>query len=223
MKNSATTVLLLALLCVDFACGLVLSGPPHVSSPPPPPPPPFANTYGTDSRLYRSYSSPSSLEHGVATWLASRNPNQSIRPLVLTTGQTASTDSSQKGDAWENAANVATVATCVGGGFMALRMDGREKGRVEREKGRDEREEGRMEREERWRVEDRIERRERMEREEKWRVEDNLRSGKQEIRRCKSTKLFNFLLASHIALSDSYVGLSCDSLFQINDSLKGIT
>ena len=204
-KYLATTVLL-AFLCVDLACGLVLSGPSLVSSPPPQ----SATTCSADSRLYLSYSPPSSLAEGVATWVAAREPNQSIRPFIPTSVPTAQTDTSQ--DAvpdWKEQlgsfAGVATVVSAaatsvatVGGIAMALRMDGREKGRDERE--------------ERWRVEDRIERR-----------EDNLRSSKQEIRRCKSTKLFHFLLAPYIALADSYVGLSCVSLFQINDSLEGIT
>ena len=197
-KYLATTVLL-AFLCVDLACGLVLFGPSLVSSPPSP----SATTYNADSRLYLSYSPPSSLAEGVATWLAARQPNQSIRPFVPTSVPTAQTDTSQDAvpdwkEQWGSFAGVATVVSAfatsvatVGGIVMVLRMD---------------------EREERWRVEDRIERR-----------EDNLRSSKQEIRRCKSTKLFNFLLAPYIALADSYVGLSCVSLFQINDSLKGIT
>ena len=197
IMNMTMSFLLLALLCVDFAYGLVLSGPPHVSSSPPPPPPSFAATYGTDSRLYRSYSSPSSLEHGVATWLASRNPNQSIRPFVLTTVQTASTDSSQEGDAWENAANVATVvsafatsAATVGGGVVVKRMDEREEGRVEREKGRDEREE-------RWRVEDRN-------REERWRVEDRKSQRQTALTSCTLTLLIICLFMLYFATSDSY-------------------
>ena len=195
MGNFATTVLLLAFLCVDLACGLVLSGPPLVSSSSP-----FVTTYSADSTLYRSYSSPSSLEHGIATWLASREPNQSIRPLVLTSVQTASTDASQKGDAWENAANVATVFATVGGGVVVKRMDEREEGRVEREKGRDEREK-------RWRVEDRN-------REERWRVEDRKSQRQIDQTSCTLTLRIIFLLMLYFAMSDSYFGVWDDYLFQ---------
>ena len=161
MGNFATTVLLLAFLCVDLACGLVLSGPPLVSSSSP-----FVTTYSADSTLYRSYSSPSSLEHGIATWLAARQPNQSIRPFVPTSVPNAQTDTSQDAvpdwkEQWGSFAGVATVVSAfatsiatVGGGVMALQMDKREKGRDERETGRDEREE-------RWRVEDRKSQRQR--------------------------------------------------------------
>ena len=228
MGNFATTVLLLALLCVDLACGLVLSGPPLVSSSSP-----FVTTYSADSTLYRSYSSPSSLEHGIATWLASREPNQSIRPLVLTSVQTAATDASQKGDAWENAANVGTVVSAAattfatgGGGVMALQMDKREKGRDEREEGRDEREKrqekrekGRDNREKSWRVEDRnrekswrVEDRNREERwrvedrnrEERWRVEDRKSQRQTALTSCTLTLLIICLFMLYFATSDSY-------------------
>ena len=195
--------ILLAFWCLDLSCALGLSGqPPNASSSPPP----SATTFSARSRLYRSYSSPSSVEHGIVTWLASRDPNQSIRPLVLTSVQTASTDSLQKGDALENAANVATVVTAVantvttvGGGVMVKRMDEREEGRVKREEGRVKREEGRVKREEgrverekRWRVEDRNrEERWRVEdrnREERWRVEDRNREERWRVEDRKSQR-----------------------------------
>ena len=234
MGNFATTVLLLALLCVDLACGLVFSGPPLVS----PPPSPSATTYNADSRLYLSYSPPSSLAEGVATWLATRQPNQSIRPFVPTSVPNAQTDTSQDAvpdwkEQWGSFAGVATdvsafaTSVATGGGIaMALRMDGRETGRDEREEGRDEREKrqekrekGRDNREKRWRVEDRnrekrwrVEDRNREERwrvedrnrEERWRVEDRKSQRQTALTSCTLTLLIICLFMLYFATSDSY-------------------
>ena len=194
IMNMTMSFLLLALLCVDLACGLVLSGPPLVS----PPPSPSATTYNADSRLYLSYSPPSSLAEGVATWLAARQPNQSIRPFVPTSVPNAQTDTSQDAvpdwkEQWGSFAGVATVVSAfatsvatVGGIVMVLRMDEREK---------------------RWRVEDRN-------REERWRVEDRKSQRQTALTSCTLTLRIIFLFMLYFATSDSYFGVWDDYLFQ---------
>ena len=155
-KYLATAVLLLGFWCLDLACGLVLSGPSIVS-----PPPPSATTYSADSRLYRSYSSPSSVEYGIAAWLASREPNQNVRPFVPHCFQTAQTDTSRDAGAElknriGSFADVATVvsaiatsAATVGGAVMATRW-------IDRNQKRFEREEREAEKREVKRIEDRL-------------------------------------------------------------------
>ena len=214
-KHLATAVLLLGFLCVDLVCGLVLSGPPLASSPPP-----SATTYSADSTLFRSHSSPSSLQHGVATWLASREPNQRVRPFVPTSVQTAQRDTSQDAETdWkeqvESFAGVATVvsaaATVFSGGatvfglLMATRWMDRDQKRFEWDQRRFEREEREADNSE------------------IISFKESIRGLKRDqIQRTSTIWTINLLMLYFLP-SDSHFGMWCDYLVQMIHPLKPIT
>ena len=133
-KRTVDVWVLLLASCWGLSCGLGLSGPPMIS-----PPPPSSTTTTTtcgaaDSSRYRSYySSPSSsLEQGIATWLAlRRETNSNIGSFA-----DASSWKEQVGSFADVATVVSALATCVatvGGAVLATRWNDRDEKRFHRE------------------------------------------------------------------------------------------